>query len=899
MKHFALLALIIFLFACESTKDIYPNYEVGEFGAFYTHINTDDEFEKYSRVRNHPDIVVDLGKDKMTFNCWRGSSYLPYLESPNGRWYVPEMIDRKGDGSDLMHDRTNTFSHVEIISDSEDKVVIHWRYLPVFEGSNPKKDVASDKFVDEYFYINPDGAVKRTVQKGTKRIDEWNSQTNLMVQTFKLTKNGIKAVKLEEQTNKSEVTLVKGNPVIEPIVTPAAWWKFDKGEKNYVQEHISKTISEVAGSKTLWRKGVSGTALQFDGYHSEIRLPAAKAPSISGAITVECWVALGAYPWSDVPLIQQLDDVPEELVETIGKRGSKEYRFILKEENDRGYFLGIDGLGKPEFKLRLGDKLQELKVNKVLDRNKWYYLSATYDKNSGLMKVFIDGEKAGQKAVEKTIIIQSDKDIRIGKGKDRRPIHPVRLNTFSDSYSLDGLIDEIKIYNVSLSEEQVTASYISFKSNFNSIIQVDMDKRNLPEGENRNEFGAYYTHLKYYDVWDNLWRFSDHPDVVVEFDESPNKFIFWRGTSYIPMLVNDKGQWYSNEFNETWNKSGGKGCQEPMSDKEAYTNHIRILENTPARTVVHWRYPLLDVNHVIANYNDTTGWGDWSDWYYYIYPDGIAVKSMRLWTHGHRNHEWQESMGIFGPDQHPEDIINTREALTMLNLKGEKATYNWINNPPDNVKDPKEQCIQYINYKGQYKPVTIGDFTRSDVYGGELTDYSVFPTWNHWPVAQMPSDGRYASYPDRMSVSSLTHVFPSVFKEEFKGPTPYYEKLLMEAMLDEDFKDLVTLAKSWMNAPRIANLKGATGEFLPDQRAYVLRKIEDDISFSIEANVDSPLVNLAVVVKNWGSSKKAELLLDGKSVPNKQGVFRDTDGTKTLTIWIKINENKKIDIKIK
>jgi len=720
-----------------------------------------------------------------------------------------------------------------------------------------------------------------------------------MVQTFKLTKNGIKAVKLEEQPNKSEVPLVKGSPVIEPIVIPVAWWKFDKGEKNYVQEHISKTTSEVAGSKTLWRKGVSGTALQFDGYHSEIRLPAAKAPSISGAITVECWVALGAYPWSDVPLIQQLDDVPEELVETIGKRELKEYRFVLKEENDRGYFLGIDGSGKPEFKLRLGDKLQELQVNKVLDRNKWYYLAATYDMNSGLMKVFIDGEKAGQKALEKTIIIQSDKDIRIGKGKDRRPIHPVRMSTFADSYSLDGLIDEIKIYDVSLSEEQVTASYNSFKSNFNSIIQVDKDKRDLPEGENRNEFGAYYTHLKYYDVWDNIWRFGDHPDVVVEFDESPNKFIFWRGTGYIPMMVNDKGQWYSNEFNETWNKSGGKGCQEPMSDKEAYTNHARILENTPARTVVHWRYPLLDVNHVIANYNDTTGWGDWSDWYYYIYPDGIAVKSMRLWTHGDRNHEWQESIGIFGPDQHPEDIINTREALTMLNLKGERATYDWINNPPDDVKDPKGQCIQYINYKGQYKPVTIGDFTGSDVYGGELTEYSVFPAWNHWPAALMPSDGLYARYTDRMACSSLTHVFLSVFKEELSGPTPYYEKLLMEAMLDKDFKDLVTLAKSWMNASRIANLKGATGEFLPGQRAYVLRKIEDDISFSIEANVDSPLVNLAVVVKNWGSSKKAELLLDGESVPNKQGVFRDTDGTKTLTIWIKISENKKIDIKIK
>ena len=39
---------------------------------------------------------------------------------------------------------------------------------------------------------------------------------------------------------------------------------------------------------------------------------------------------------------------------------------------------------------------------------------------------------------------------------------------------------------------------------------------------------------------------------VVAFDALPTKFVFWRGTGYIPMMVNEEGQWYSNEFNETW-----------------------------------------------------------------------------------------------------------------------------------------------------------------------------------------------------------------------------------------------------------------------------------------------------------------------------------------------------------
>ena len=337
---------------------------------------------------------------------------------------------------------------------------------------------------------------------------------------------------------------------------------------------------------------------------------------------------------------------------------------------------------------------------------------------------------------------------------------------------------------------------------------------------------------------------------------------------------------------------------EPMSDKEAFTNHARIIENTPARTVVHWRYPLLDVNHVMANYDEETGWCDWSDWYFYIYPDGVAVKTMRLWTHGERNHEWQESMAIFGPDQHPEQIIHTENALSLLNLEGEKVDYDWENGPPDGVERPEERCIQYVNYTGEYKPLTIGDFTESSVYGGELTPYAVFPTWNHWPVAQMPSDGRYAIFPDRTAHSSLTHVPPSTYREERSGPTPFQEKILLEAMVNEKPDDVVPLARSWMNAPEIENLKGAKGSYEPGERAYLLDKKEENISFTIAANEESPIVNLAIIIKNWGDNDEAEVRINDKSFPNHQGISRDTDGSKTMAIWIDITEYSDVKIDI-
>jgi hypothetical protein len=891
---------------------------LGEFGAFYTRLNSGQEFETYSRTGDFADIVVDLGKDDAVLVFWRGSSYLPFLQSPKGKWYADEIVKRQGDGTGLMPDRTNTYSHVKIVESGADQVVVHWRYLPQFLSGNPQLGVSSTRFVDEYFLIKPDGTMKRTIRKGTQRIDDWRDLQNVTVQTAVLTADGFSNVELTEPSGSQPVPAVAGNPAVTPSeIEPVAWWKFDEGQGNHTTETLSGTSLEIAGNKSLWRKGVSGTALQFDGYVSKITFPADKAPTLAAAVTFEAWLAIGAYPWSFVPIVQQQEDVPEEVERTkgqkavlIGEEGEDEmdedemgdFDFIMKKEDDTGYFFGLDGYGNPVLKIRVGGKWEELITDNHLERRTWYHLAGTFDKSTGLMQVYVDGKPVGQKEVAKADIELSAKDMFIGQGKPRRPIRPVRMNTFSDKYSFDGLIDEVKIYNTALSAEQIKNLYQAYMINIDKFAEVDMDKRILPEGKNSGEFGAYYSHLKFYDVWDNMWRFSEHPDVVVEFDALPTKFVFWRGVGYIPMMVNDKGQWYSNEFNETWNRSGGEGCQEPMSDKESYNNHARIIENTPARAVVHWRYPLIDVKHVMANFSDETGWCDWSDWYYYIYPDGIAVKMMHLWTHGERDHEWQESMAIFGPDQHPEEIIHTKNALTMLNLDGDYKVYDWVTGPPDDVEEPEGQCIQYINYTGEYKPVTIGDFEWSNVYGGELTEYAVFPAWNHWPVGQMPSDGRYATYSDRTSHSSLTHVPPRTYKEVLDGPTPYYEKILMEGMLNLKPEDLIPLALSWMRAPQMVNLQGAKGQYDPAQRAYVMKAESQPIAFTIDCSEESPLYNVAFVIRDWGDREPPGVIMDGTKVDPgstfRYGTFRDTNGTMTMNIWLNKKSRKPVSFEI-
>ncbi|UII79853.1 LamG domain-containing protein [Flagellimonas sp. CMM7] len=916
MRRLSLVVNICFittlLISCESDRN--KEIVLGEFGAFYTKINSNEPFEAFSRVGNYADIVVDLGDGQSSFVFWRGSSYLPYLETPQGRFYVDEVIERSGDGTEQMPDKANTYSRIKLVKNTDDEIIVHWRYLPKFAGTNPHTGVSPLNFVDEYFNIYPNSKVTRTIKSGTEKVADWRSNKSLKKQSFELTSSGIANSVLEDvetkpSTNNTHVaTIIDKSPV-----RPKLWLRFDEGENYSTKEESASQKEMPIIGDALWRTGVSGTSLQFDGYRNELKVSAQDAPAINNQITLEGWVALAAYPWNDVPLIQQVDDNPETALmvfegDTIVKTKEvfdqfeaeeRDFEVILKEENDKGYFLGIDAYGKPKFKLRINNKTEELIAdNAFVERYQWHQLTGTYDGDNGLMSIYVNGKLTEQKKVSPGKIITSSNDIRIGRGKDRRPTRTVRMSTyFSDTYCLDGLIDEIKIYDIALSASQVAATYQNYSKGGDALDTVNMDKRVLPDGKNSSEFGAYYSNLAFHDVYDNFWRFSDHTDVVVEFDEMPTKFVFWKGTGYIPMLVNESGQWYSNEFNETWNRSGGIGCQEPMSDKTIYSNHVRIIENTPARTVVHWRYPLWDVFHYVANYNEDTGWGDWSDWYYYIYPDGVAVKSMTVWTNGIRDHEFQESMAIFGPDQHPEDIIHTKEALSMYNLKGDTATYNWIGGPPENVEKPDNKSIQYINYTGEYKPVTIGEFIDSNVYGGELTEYSVFPSWNHWPVAQMASDGRNSTFSDRTAHSSLTHLFMPIYKEDKKGSVPSYQQLLMEGMMNLNSEDLVLLANSWLNAPQISDVEGGTGKYDPAQRAYVIEaNPEGTIKFSVNASAENPTKNLAIVVKHWGNRGQAKAQYNNKSVTPRQGTFRDTDGTKTLVIWISENSKEKISI---
>ena len=89
--------------------------------------------------------------------------------------------------------------------------------------------------------------------------------------------------------------------------------------------------------------------------------------------------------------------------------------------------------------------------------------------------------------------------------------------------------------------------------------------------------------------------------------------------------------------------------------------YSRIIENTDARIVVHWRYGLVDSRYIFAPRNE--GWGGWTDEYWTIYPDGVAIRDVArgiVFGDG-----WVETMFLSPPGTKPEENVEI-DAISIL-----------------------------------------------------------------------------------------------------------------------------------------------------------------------------------------------------------------------------------------
>jgi hypothetical protein len=665
-----------------------------------------------------------------------------------------------------------------------------------------------------------------------------------------------------------------------PVVV--AQWTFVRQQDGSVVDAISDAKAQIKGNIYNNVSPVDN-ALQFDGYTGAITaepIPFLDNPS---TIAISAWVQLEAYPWNRAPILDQ-------------------------ETSHGAFFFGIDDVG--HLVEKNGSSIILNRSEASIPLRQWTLVTVSIE--NGVASFTINGVAtktlSAQGAEASSARGASFNNLIIGHVRSphlpgpAKSIHP----DLPVEYSIQGSLGDLTIYRSPL-----TAGYIKgMLASANQRLLKPKPWPPLPHWQSGpGPFGAYYTTLHFDPIWDKTRRVGPDSDVVVRFNDSPVQLIFWQGNNYVPAWVTENNRWYTDEFMEIFGHPRcpyGEDC-EPMSDKQVRYSHVRILESTPARVVIVWRYALSEVeNYTIADAASPTAWGDWADEYWTVYPDHVAVRRSVLWsTSPDRNKtEFQESIVIIPPGQTPEDSIHF-DALTFANLQGETATYSWqpkttpglsVPKGPPAFPEPKNPIIQWVNLKSQWKPFEVlwGEPVSTDAYNGEAS-ISSFEWWNHWPVAQIPSSGRPALAADRPGHTSLSHLYWPAYQQTDQTLT----KLLLDGLTTLPAAELVPLAKSWRSPAELFLENGGAVPYDQAQRAYVFPAgIREPIHFSLHASKDHPLEHVAFIVPGWSGSAKLTVLRGAQPVQVQYGIVQGLEGSR-LILYAPIEAENSIEFELK
>jgi len=664
---------------------------------------------------------------------------------------------------------------------------------------------------------------------------------------------------------------------------PLAWWKFDEVSDGRTPERGAQRGDPIAGNFKLV-PGVAGKALKFDGFTAEIVRPAASAPRLTDSFTIEAWVALGAYPWNWCPLIEQ------------------------SSETNAGYSLAIGPRGQFRLGLAAGGKWRECMTKDVLlpkdfllPLRQWTHVAASFERGKGLA-VYVNGAPAGSTNVSGAWTPAAKADLRIGVIP--APAKPSNIHrehgTLPGWFSLDGIVDELKIHPRALSPTEVQAAFAAVKPS----AAPDLPLRKMPAGApGPGRFGASYCRLKYYDEWDALWRVGDDPDVLVRFDESAARVVFWRGTRYSAAWVSENDLWMADQSVEAWGvgKEDKEGCFEHMQDPKCLYSHVRIIESNDARVVVHWRYaPVSSRNH-LWRVDPKTGYACWVDEYYTIYPDAAGVRKV-TWQRGSLGEprQFQESLPFTQPGQICGDVVE-KDFCTVANLKGERVTLSFVEKPAKTKAGaPNGLSMQILHFTSRNDPFIIFESGNYMEYATDqnIKELSGPGGCNHWPVGQLPCDGRTSQASDHPAhFLSFPISNPPIHNNDTRE---WWNGLY--GMTEGGVDELLPLARSW-NYPAELTVKSAgfrSAGYDRGQRAFLLaRKGASEtaaLELELSASEATPVFNPAIVIEGWGETG-VSLRVDDREIPRGKDFrfgYRETLEGANLIVWLKLNTQKPI-----
>jgi len=660
---------------------------------------------------------------------------------------------------------------------------------------------------------------------------------------------------------------------------PRVHWNFERIDNQKTIEAIGNKQDSLEGYFGQ-APGVAGGGLTLDGFTACLRATGTRQPSGLKELTVESWIALGEYPWNWCPLL------------------------TTESDEVKGYRLMVGPLGQASFECAIGEQWISCTSGRdALPLRQWMHVVGVYRANAEML-LYINGEQVANIKINGAFTPTQSNMIcgmvaQPGKPSD---IHRT-WGTIAQYFGLDGILDEVKIFDVALSAGQVKDHFVSVKPGNPGI-----PERKLPKvADAPRRFGAYYTKLAYYPGWDNLWPVDQDPDIVVCFEQSPIKLIFWRGIRYGASWVSENENWMSDQSVEAWDDTGNdrEGCFEHMQDRHCRFSHVRIIENNEARVVVHWRYAPVSAYNNTWRIDPKTGWECWIDEYYFVYPDGTAIRKVS-WKEGTLGfpRQFQETLALLHPGQKTSDLLEV-DFAKIADYEGKTTKLSFVENPsvppygPFDWSQKYPWTIQQYQFKSAHKPFICFE-PGNEMYlrYESLKKYNEAAGCNHFPVGQARCDGRTTLTSDKPSHCSSFPISDPVIHTA--GGREWWNGLY--GMNTMKLEDLVNFGRSWAFAPELVmESKGfKTGGYDKSERCYQLVNPTGESGsavFSLKGSADSPIVNPAFVIRNWGA-ESATVTVNGKPVKGTRVGINHELGGNDLVIFLPIQTTTPVTIKI-
>ncbi len=363
-----------------------------------------------------------------------------------------------------------------------------------------------------------------------------------------------------------------------------------------------------------------------------------------------------------------------------------------------------------------------------------------------------------------------------------------------------------------------------------------------------------YTSLSYQQAWDPRLQ-----DVVVALPNGA-RFVFWRGSSYVPFWTGRHNTGLSYEWAETSPPPDGyTDCVEPLMDKELRYGRVTIVESTPARVHVRWSYQSCDFQYKV--------WGDSAVEDFYFYPDGFGTRTLTIQSVPTGDYELGEFIILTPQSTYPLSVLPP-DLVDVLFLDGEKRALRFpffADEQGEKVQSREMPALYRIRLhrdeslaavcfnprEQKLPPAIFAPFFDQ----GQL----VTPTYwgSHWPLARGKTTGwaiddRVQATPCHNSVMSWARTRPEpvrVARTETLDTLGRAQPMLIQTwvwligMSDADDARLLQWARSF-SAPPSLQVDGARLEaesYIPERRA--IRLVAESSTIAITVRPGAVCVN--------------------------------------------------------